>query len=87
MRIRKITPNEAWRLMGFSDDDFIKASSVCSDSQLYHQAGNSIVVNVIYELLKKLLVEDYLKNLSIDILWFLQMVYKVIVDIKFIPIS
>jgi len=56
MRIRKITPNEAWRLMGFSDADFIRASNICSNSQLYHQAGNSIVVNVIYELLKKLFV-------------------------------
>lgn len=55
MRIRKITPNEAWRLMGFSDDDFLKASNVCSNSQLYHQAGNSIVVNVIYAVLKNLL--------------------------------
>lgn len=55
MRIRKITPKEAFRLMGFSDDDYNKASKVCAKTNLYHQAGNSIVVNVIYEILKKLL--------------------------------
>ena len=55
MRIRKITPIEAWRLMGFSDDDFLKASKVCSNTALYHQAGNSIVVNVIYSILYELL--------------------------------
>ena len=55
MRIRKITPIEAWRLMGFSDDDFLKASKVCSNTSLYHKAGNSIVVNVIYSILYELL--------------------------------
>lgn len=55
MRIRKITPKEAWRLMGFDDDDYLKASKVCSETSLYHQAGNSIVVNVIYHILKELL--------------------------------
>ena len=56
MRIRKITPKEAWRLMGFSDIDYNKASKVCSETHLYHQAGNSIVVNVIYYILRELLV-------------------------------
>lgn len=46
-RIRKITPKECWRLMGFSDEDFCKAESVNSNSQLYKQAGNSIVQNVL----------------------------------------
>ena len=55
MRIRKITPIESWRLMGFEDLDYLKASKVCSETALYHQAGNSIVVNVIYEILKKLI--------------------------------
>ena len=55
MRIRKITPIEAWRLMGFSDDDFLNASKVCSNTSLYHQAGNSIVVNFIYSILYELL--------------------------------
>lgn len=47
-RVRKLTPLECWRLMGFSDDDFNKAKSVgTSNSQLYKQAGNSIVVPVL----------------------------------------
>lgn len=47
IRVRKLTPRECFRLMGFSDEDFDKASSVNSNSQLYRQAGNSIVVNVL----------------------------------------
>lgn len=46
-RIRKLTPLECWRLMGFSDEDFHKAEEVNSNSQLYKQAGNSIVKNVL----------------------------------------
>ena len=57
MRIRKLTPKECWRLMGFDDEDFEKASKVCSNSQLYKQAGNSIVVNVLEAILKELLIE------------------------------
>ena len=44
---RILTPKECWRLMGFDDEDFEKASKVCSNAQLYKQAGNSIVVNVL----------------------------------------
>ena len=46
-RIRKLTPKECWRLMDFSDDDFHKAEQVNSNTQLYKQAGNSIVKNVL----------------------------------------
>lgn len=46
-RIRKLTPRECWRLMGFSDADFEKAQAVNSNTQLYKQAGNSIVKNVL----------------------------------------
>lgn len=53
--IRRLTPKEYWRLMGFDDEDFDKASKVCSNSQLYKQAGNSIVVNVLMAILKNLL--------------------------------
>lgn len=53
-KVRKLTPKECFRLMGFTDDDFHKAHLVCSDTQLYKQAGNSIVVNVLEEILKKL---------------------------------
>ena len=54
-RIRKLTPKECWRLMGFDDADFDKAEKVCSNSQLYKQAGNSIVVNVLEGILGNLL--------------------------------
>ena len=54
-RIRRLTPLECWRLMGFDDDDFWKAKNAgVSDTQLYKQAGNSIVVNVLEEVFKKL---------------------------------
>lgn len=46
-RIRKLTPLEFWRLMGIDDKDFYKARKVNSDSQLYKQAGNAIVVDVL----------------------------------------
>lgn len=52
--VRKLTPRECWRLMGFTDSDFEKAQAVCSDTQLYKQAGNSIVVQVLEGILKKL---------------------------------
>ena len=55
VRIRKFTPKECFRLMGFSDDDFEKAKSVpTSDNQLYKQAGNSIVVNVLEEIFREI---------------------------------
>ena len=58
-KIRRLTPLECWRLMGFDDSDFYKAKETgISDTQLYKQAGNSIVVNVLEEILKKLLKED-----------------------------
>lgn len=82
-RIRKLTPLECWRLMGFSDEDFISAKlgnresakelikkyesdnhlammqkveseSKMSNSQLYKQAGNSIVTDVLYYIFKEL---------------------------------
>lgn len=54
LRIRKLTPKECWRLMGFDDTDFDKAAKVNSNAQLYKQAGNSIVVNVLEAILKNL---------------------------------
>lgn len=54
LRIRKLTPKECWRLMGFDDDDFEKAEKVNSNTQLYKQAGNSIVVNVLEKIFKNL---------------------------------
>ena len=58
LRIRKLTPKECWRLMGFDDEDFEKAEKVNSNTQLYKQAGNSIVVNVLQAILTNLLLSD-----------------------------
>lgn len=58
LRIRKLTPKECWRLMGFSDQEFEKAEKVNSNTQLYKQAGNSIVVDVLEGILKNLLKGD-----------------------------
>lgn len=55
MRIRKLTPKECFRLMGFDDTDFEKASAVNSNTQLYKQAGNSIGVPVVEHIIKGLL--------------------------------
>lgn len=58
-RIRKLTPKECWRLMSFDDEDFDKAkASGVSDSQLYKQAGNSIVVKVLEGILRNLLTNQ-----------------------------
>lgn len=54
LRIRKLTPKECFRLMGFADEDFEKAEAVNSNTQLYKQAGNSIVVDVIAHIFKNL---------------------------------
>ncbi len=55
-RIRKLTPLECWRLMDFTDDEFYAAQlSGVSNSQLYKQAGNSIVVAVLQAIFKELL--------------------------------
>lgn len=47
LRIRRLTPRECFRLMGFKDSDFDKIKGI-SNTQLYKQAGNSIVVDVLY---------------------------------------
>nr|DAV23031.1 MAG TPA: Cytosine specific methyltransferase [Caudoviricetes sp.] len=53
-RIRKLTPRECWRLQGFPDWAFDRAQEVNSNSQLYKQAGNSVTVNVIEAIARKL---------------------------------
>jgi len=55
-RIRKLTPKECYRLMGFDDLDYEKAASVNSNTQLYKQAGNSIVVPVVQNILEQLFI-------------------------------
>ena len=52
--IRKLTPRECWRLQGFPDWAFDKAQELNSNSQLYKQAGNSVTINVIEEIAKRL---------------------------------
>lgn len=54
IRIRKLTPKECFRLMGFSDENFEAVEKMVSNSQLYKQAGNSIVVDVLYYILVEL---------------------------------
>ena len=57
-RIRKLTPRECGRLMGVSDEDIDKMAAVNSNSQLYKQFGNSIVVDVMVAIFKKLNIEQ-----------------------------
>ena len=77
-RIRKLTPKECWRLMGFDDEDFDTAKEALnnihyngrdrSNSQLYKQAGNSIVVNVLEGILTNLFLVEQKKDTKQDIL-------------------
>lgn len=53
-RIRRLTPKECWRLQGWEDIDYEKAARVCSESQLYKQAGNGVSVPVIRAIAEKL---------------------------------
>ena len=57
-RIRKLTPLECFRLMGFSDEEFNRIKGV-SNTQLYKMAGNSIVVNVLEAIFKQLFKENH----------------------------
>ena len=59
LRIRKLTPKECWRLMGFDDEDFEKAEKVNSNTQLYKQAGNSIV----FDVLENIFIELFKQNI------------------------
>lgn len=55
-RIRKLTPSECFKLMGFTSEDVkLLSSNKISNTQLYKMAGNSIVVNVLEEIFKNLL--------------------------------
>ena len=60
--LRYLSGKETWRLMGFNDEDYKKASLVCPLLQLYKQAGNSIVVNVLVEILKKLILTEEIEK-------------------------
>ena len=54
-RIRRLTPRECWRLMDFTEGQFDRAKAAgLSDTQLYKQAGNSIVVGVLEQIMSNL---------------------------------
>lgn len=56
-KLRKLSELETWRLMGISDEDFYKAkASGVSNTQLYIQSGNAIVVDVLYHIFKELFI-------------------------------
>lgn len=57
-RIRKLTPKECGRLMGVSDEDINKMAAVNSNTQLYKQFGNSIVVDVMCAMFKNLNIKQ-----------------------------
>lgn len=60
-RIRKLTPREYGRLMGVSDEDISKMEAVNSNTQLYKQFGNSIVVDVMCAMFRNLNIEQEVK--------------------------
>nr|DAG52253.1 MAG TPA: Cytosine specific methyltransferase [Caudoviricetes sp.] len=57
-RIRKLTPRECGRLMGVSDEDIGKMAAVNSNTQLYKQFGNSIVVDVMCAMFRNLNIKN-----------------------------
>ena len=59
-RVRKLTPNECWKLMGLTEEDCINAKNIgVADSQLYKQAGNGIVTNCVELLAERLYKAQY----------------------------
>lgn len=58
LRIRKITPREAWRLMSFSDADYDRAAEVNSQTQLYKEAGNSICKKVLERIFEEMIPKE-----------------------------
>lgn len=57
-RVRRLTPRETWRLMGVNDVDFEKAQQLVSNTSLYRQSGNSIVVPVLEAIFKELFINN-----------------------------
>lgn len=59
-RVRKLTPNECWKLMGLTEEDCANAKNIgVADSQLYKQAGNGIVTNCVEQLAEHLYKAQY----------------------------
>lgn len=61
LRIRKLTPAECYKLMGFTQIDYERCAKIQSNATIYHQAGDSIVVTVLIAIFGKLLGIDYEK--------------------------
>lgn len=61
--IRRITPLEAFLLMGISSEDFSKLNGILSESQLFKLAGNAIVVNVLQAIFEKMFLEEDINEL------------------------
>lgn len=59
LRIRKLTPREAWRLMGVKDEDFDKVKDKFSDIVLYHLAGDSIVTSCLMSIFGTMAEDDF----------------------------
>lgn len=58
-KVRKLTPIECWRLMGYKDQDFYKAKNAgLSNSKLYERAGRGIVVPMLEDIFKNMLCLD-----------------------------
>ena len=55
-KVRRLTPLECWRLMGFTDEDFNKSQKVLSNTKLYERAGRGIVVPMLEAVFEKLLI-------------------------------
>lgn len=77
-KVRILTPKEAWRLMGlcpmnqdgsFDDSNFNKAAEEVSSAQLYKQAGNSIVVDVLVYLYLSMLAPEKKERQSLLDQW------------------
>ncbi|MBO6110401.1 MAG: DNA cytosine methyltransferase [Methanobrevibacter sp.] len=63
---RRLTPKETWRLMGVNDEDIDKASQLVSNTSLYKQSGNSIVVQVLEAIFRQWFIEIPNKNVGLD---------------------
>lgn len=63
---RRLTPKETWRLMGVNDEDIEKASQLVSNTSLYKQSGNSIVVQVLEAIFRQWFIKIPNKKIGLD---------------------
>lgn len=57
--VRKLTPKECWRVMGFSEENYSKVEGKLSNTQLYKQAGNTICIPCLEAIFKELFNGEY----------------------------